>query len=170
MQTPPATTPERRENADVLYRRHHRELQKAVARVVRAPREVIEDACQTAWAIALRAQPDCQSAFGWLRAVAIHEAYRLLAIERHPAILDSLRPRTEDLLQLPDLQSLDDALQALEALRLLASLPERQRTDLALQIAGYSYKEIQARTPGRTWTNVNHSLAKARTRIARSRS
>jgi DNA-directed RNA polymerase specialized sigma24 family protein len=74
------------------------------------------------------------------------------------------------LLQLPDQRSLEDALEALDTLRLLAALPERQRTDLALKVAGYSYKEIQARTPGRTWTSVNHSLVKARARIGRSRS
>jgi DNA-directed RNA polymerase specialized sigma24 family protein len=64
-------------------------------------------------------------------------------------------------------ESLDDSVEALEALRQLAALPERQRTDLALKIAGYSYKEIQNRTPGRTMTNVNKSLAKARARIRR---
>src|SRR4051812_190610 len=64
---------------DELYRRHPHELQHAVARAVRAPSELIEDACQTAWAIMLSAQPPCHR-FGWLRAVAIHEAYRLLAI------------------------------------------------------------------------------------------
>ena len=45
-----------------------------------------------------------------------------------------------------------------EALRTLASLPERQRSDLTLKVAGYSYEEIRALTPGRTFTNVNKSL------------
>jgi DNA-directed RNA polymerase specialized sigma24 family protein len=159
------------DNVDELYRRHHHELQRSVAGVVRAPKQLIEDACQTAWMIMLRAEPHCHSVFGWLRAVAIHEAYRLMAIERQATTRAFLRPRTEDvLLQLPDQRSLEDALEALDTLRLLAALPERQRTDLALKVAGYSYKEIQARTPGRTWTSVNHSLVKARARIGRSRS
>ena len=42
--------PAPRGDEDRLYRQHHRELHRAVARVVRAPRELIEDACQTAWA------------------------------------------------------------------------------------------------------------------------
>ena len=71
----------RDETAD-LYRRHHRHLQRAVARVVNAPRELIEDACQTAWTIMLRSQPDRAAIFAWLRVVAIHEAYRLSAAER----------------------------------------------------------------------------------------
>ena len=48
---------------------------------------------------------------------------------------------------------------------LLASLPERRRIDLALKVAGYSYEEIRALTPGRTRTNVNKSLVKARAHI-----
>ena len=70
-----------RGDEDELYRRHHRDLERAVAHVVNAPRELIEDACQTAWAILLRNQPDRDAIFAWLRVVAIHEAYRLSAIE-----------------------------------------------------------------------------------------
>jgi len=154
---------------DELYRRHHHELQHAVARAVRAPRELIEDACQTAWAVMLRAQPPCHR-FGWLRTVAIHEAYRLLAIDRRQATLGAPRPTTTQWLPRAEPRSLDNAVEAREALRCLATLPERQRTDLAFQIAGYSYKEIQARTPRRTWTNVNKSLVKARARIRRCQS
>jgi DNA-directed RNA polymerase specialized sigma24 family protein len=160
------TTPGPRDTVDELYRRHHHELQQSVAGAVRAPRELIEDACQTAWAIMLRAQPPCHR-FGWLRAVAIHEAYRLLAIDRRQATLATTRPATAQRQPRADQRSLDDALEARDALRRLATLPERERTDLALQIAGYSYKEIQARTPRRTWTNVNKSLVRARARLRR---
>jgi DNA-directed RNA polymerase specialized sigma24 family protein len=68
-----------------------------------------------------------------------------------------------------DPRSLDVSLEALEALQLLATLPERQRRDLALKIAGHSYREIRGLTPGRTATNVNKSLVKARRRIRRAR-
>jgi DNA-directed RNA polymerase specialized sigma24 family protein len=68
-----------------------------------------------------------------------------------------------------DPRPLDDAIEALESLRALAALPERRRVDLALKVAGYSYEEIRARTSGRTHTNVNKSLAKARARIRRTR-
>jgi hypothetical protein len=154
-----------------LYRRHHRDLERAVARVVNAPRELIEDACQSAWAILLRSQPDRLAIFAWLRVVAIHEAYRLSAIDRREARLQSVRPRDRDWREVAvDPRSLDDAVEALEALRVLASLPERQRDDLALKLAGYTYDEIRARTPGRTMTNVSKSLVKARARIRRSRS
>src|SRR4051794_1430431 len=115
--------------------------------------------------IMLRTRPQCHCAFAWLRAV--HEAYHLTAIERQNATVASVAPRSEDLRHVADQRSLDDAVEALEALRHLAALPERQRNDLALKIAGYSYKQIQARTPGRTTTSVDKSLANARARIRR---
>ena len=164
--------PRPRGDENALYHAHHRELHRAVARSVRAPRELIEDACQTAWTILLRAQPDRYAIFGWLRVVAIHEAYRLSAIERRDARLERVWPDDCDgdwRDVIADPRSLDAALEALEALRTLASLPDRQREDFSLKVAGYSYEEIRILTGGRTFTNVNKSLVKARRRIRRTR-
>jgi DNA-directed RNA polymerase specialized sigma24 family protein len=136
---------------------------------VRAPRELIEDACQTAWAILLRSQPDRYAIFAWLRVVAIHEAYRLAEIDRRDARLERPWPNDADRRDaISDPRSLDDALEALEALRALAALPRRQREDLTMKIAGYSYDEIRILTGGRTYTNVNKSLVKARQRMRRA--
>src|SRR5687768_3928581 len=65
-----------------LYRRHHRQLLTAVARAVNAPPELIEDACQTAWAALLRCTVERATVFAWLRVVAIHEAWRECARTR----------------------------------------------------------------------------------------
>jgi DNA-directed RNA polymerase specialized sigma24 family protein len=166
----PTAVPVLRGDEDRLFRQHHRDLHRAVARVVRAPRELIEDACQTAWATLLRTQPDRYAIFAWLRVVAIHEAYRLAAIDRRAWHLERLNIDDHDWQELvADPRTLDDAVAALEALRTLASLPERQRSDLTLKVAGYSYEEIRALTPGRTFTNVNKSLVKARAKIRRAR-
>jgi RNA polymerase sigma factor (sigma-70 family) len=169
---PPTDTPrpEPRGDEDQLYLRHHRELHRAVARAVGAPCELIEDACQTAWATLLRRQPEREAIFSWLRVVAIHEAHRLSAIDRRDARLERLHPDDGDRQDvMADPRSLDNAVEALEALRALASLPERRRTDLALKLAGYSHEEIRAQTPGRTRTNVSKSLVKARAGIRRMR-
>jgi hypothetical protein len=91
MQPPTETTPPARGDEAELYRRHHGTLRRAVAHAVNAPQELIEGACQTAWAILLRTQPDRYAIFAWLRVVAIHEAYRLKAIERRETRLASLR-------------------------------------------------------------------------------
>src|SRR3954452_1843007 len=85
-----------RGDEDELYRLHHHDLHRAVAHAVNAPRELIEDACQTAWTILLRTQPDRHTIFAWLRVVAIHEAYRLSAIERRTTRLASLRADHRD--------------------------------------------------------------------------
>jgi DNA-directed RNA polymerase specialized sigma24 family protein len=155
---------------EALYIRHHDELLRVVASVVRAPHALIEDACQTAWMKLLRHQPDRRSIFGWLRTVAIHEAYRLSARSRRDARLELVQSGAFDWTdKIADVRSLDDAVEGLEALRVLASLPDRQRTDMALFVAGYSYAEIREMTPGRTATNVNKSLVKARARIRRAR-
>jgi Sigma-70 region 2 len=137
MQPPTDTAPrEPRGDVEKLYRRHHRELHHAVSRAVHAPNELIEDACQTAWVILLRQQPERAAVFAWLRVVAIHEAYRLSALDRRHTRLERLRSQDGDWREvIADPRSLDDAVEALEALRVLASLRERRRIDLALRSA-----------------------------------
>jgi DNA-directed RNA polymerase specialized sigma24 family protein len=100
-------------------------------------------------------QPERCAIFAWLRVVAIHEAYRLSAIDRREARLERLLrddERWQDVTA--DHGSLEDAVDALEAVRVRASLPQRQRSDLTLKVAGYSYDEIRTLTPGRTFTNA----------------
>jgi DNA-directed RNA polymerase specialized sigma24 family protein len=109
---------------------------------------------------------DRHAIFAWLRVVAVHEAYRLSTIERRETRLASRSADHRDggdLIANP--HTLDDAVEAREALRALAALPPRQRVDLTLKVAGYSYEEIRAITVGRTFTNVSKSLAKARARV-----
>jgi RNA polymerase sigma factor (sigma-70 family) len=154
----------RRGDEDELYRRHHRDLQRAVAHAVNAPRELIEDACQNAWAILLRAQPDRTSIFGWLYVVATREAFRLCERERRHVHLEAMFPAGSWDAVIADAFTIDDILEVHEALKVIASLPARQRADLTLLVAGFSYVEI-AELTGRTYTNVNKHLAKARARI-----
>jgi DNA-directed RNA polymerase specialized sigma24 family protein len=136
---------------------------------VNAPRELIEDACQNAWAILLRAQPDRPSVFGWLYVVAIREAFRLCERDRRHLLLDTVLPAGSWDAVIADACSIDDILEAREALELLAALPDRQRVDLTLLIAGFRYVEIAERTGGRTYTNVNKHIAKARARLRLAR-
>jgi RNA polymerase sigma factor (sigma-70 family) len=157
------TPPTPRGDEDELYRLHHRDLQRAVACRVRAPRELIEDACQMAWMTLLRTQPERHATFAWLRRVAINEAYRLSDIDRRDARLDHLAGDWHQLMTDP--HDLDDQLRAREALHALAALPERQRRDLTLHAAGHSYAEIAEMTAGRTYTNVAKTLRKAKARI-----
>jgi RNA polymerase sigma factor (sigma-70 family) len=159
------TTRTPRGDEDDLYRRHHRDLERDVARAVHATPEVIEDACQNAWAILISTQPERVSIFAWLRVVAVHEAYRLSTVERRDAHLEAIAKVASWDELTADPQAIDDAIEAREALRALADLPARQREDLTLFVAGYTNSEIGELTGGRTFTNVSKQLARARARI-----
>jgi DNA-directed RNA polymerase specialized sigma24 family protein len=158
-----------RGDEDELYRRHHRDLHRAVAHAVNAPRELIEDACQNAWTILLRSQPDRTSIFDWLYVVATREAFRLCERDRRHLHLETMLPVGSWDAVIADARSIDDILEAREALEILASLPDRQLADLTLLVAGFSYVEIAELTSGRTYTNVNKHLAKARARVRLAR-
>jgi RNA polymerase sigma-70 factor, ECF subfamily len=142
-----------------LYRRHHRTLERAVSRAVDAPRELIEDACQNAWTILLGGGPRNSSLFGWLYLVATREADRLRRAEHRYVRLEPV---------LVDRFHVDDLLDAREALATLARLPQRQREDLALAAAGFSYEEIGELT-GRTFNTVRKNVDKARVRVRQYR-
>jgi RNA polymerase sigma factor (sigma-70 family) len=147
-----------------LYLRYQRELVHVVARSVNASRELIEDACQTAWLILLRRQPDRDRVFGWLRTVAIHEAYRLSGVERRDARLDA--PVSSDTAvggheRVADPRAcLDRQLEARLALARVAVLGPRQRRLFALQIVGLSYAETSAIT-GDSVRTVDRQLRRA---------
>lgn len=152
-----------------LCARHHQALRRAVTSRVHISADLVEDACQQAWMILLRRQPDRgPTLFGWLVTVATREGYRLSATDRRDIRLD-VPARGEDddttlaqLLAAP--QRLDTTLEARRALRALAALPERQRRYALLKTAGLSYREI-AEAQDVTYTNVNKHLAKASRRL-----
>lgn len=157
-----------------LYERHHAALRRAVARAVNASPELVEDACQAAWTILLRSQPDRgPTLFAWLRTVAVHEAYRLLRRQGATVSLDALNDSaggddgTTALDWLPALaeDELDRRLEARRALRALAALPDRQRQFVVWRAAGHSYGEIRELAGGATYTNVNKHLARGRRRL-----
>lgn len=123
--------------------------------------------------ILLRRRPDRASVVSWLITVAIREAWRRSARERRDAHLEDLAAGDAasadgwtGVIAAP--VSVDDAVEARRALEVLAALPERQRHDLALFVAGFRYAEIARLGEWRRSTNnVNKRLSKARSRIRR---
>jgi DNA-directed RNA polymerase specialized sigma24 family protein len=116
----------------------------------------------------LRRQPDRDRVFGWLRAVAIHEAYRLSGVERRDARLDApVSPgaalcgseRVED-----PRACLGRQLEARLALARVGELQPRQRRLFALQIVGLSYAEMSAVTADSVRT-VDRQLRRAHARV-----
>ena len=145
-----------------LFRRHHRDLLRLVARDVNAGPQVIEDACAFAWLEFLARQPQRTNPVGWLRVVARREAIRLARHDRRAAALE---PHRADACPGP---ATGHATQAKEALRAVAALPDRRRAVLTLQIAGHSYREIgqELRMTPRT---VERQLVRARAAVRRER-
>jgi RNA polymerase sigma factor (sigma-70 family) len=154
--TPPQQGDEAQLYRDLSYR-----LLRAVRASVHAPDPVIEDACSHAWVQLLRCQPDRETVYAWLKQVAIHEAWDLARRERRHLRTDFL---AEDDELRHDPVDTDLRVDAREALRALADLPERQRTYLAMLIAGHSYTEIASAT-GVTFRTVNRHLARARSTL-----
>jgi hypothetical protein len=76
--------------------------------------------------------------FGWLRVVATREAFRLSNRECRHVRLEAMRPDGSWEAVVGDEFSLNDIVGARDALKILATLPHRQRADLALQVAGFS--------------------------------
>lgn len=150
-----------RGDEESLYREHHRRLVLAVRRRVNLPIDLIEDACQSAWTILLRRQPDRgPTLFAWLRTVAVHEAYALSRARQCDVAADD-----EQLARLALQDPLPDQLEARRALRALASLPARQRRYATLKALGFSYEEIRQVAGGVTYTNVNRHLTRARANL-----
>jgi RNA polymerase sigma factor (sigma-70 family) len=148
-----------------LYARHHRRLEAAVRLAVNASPALVEDACQAAWLILLRRQPDRgPRLFRWLRTVAVHEAYALSARERRDLHLEDLDGGDagegwQAVIRGPD--DFEARLEARRALRAVARLPDRQRRYVVLHVAGHRYGDI-AELDGATHTAVNRHLTRGR--------
>ena len=155
LETAPTTAAQLRGDEAELYRRNHWTLVRVVARLISAPDELFEDACQAAWVILLHRQPERSAIFAWLRVVAVHEAYRLWRAEQGVGYLEDLDAVDGWEAVIPAPMTIDDLVEVHQTLELLAELPERQRDDLALLVAGFSYRESAELTGGRTFTNVS---------------
>lgn len=153
-----------------LFRNHNDVLVRITTRAAGGSRATAEEACQFAWLALMRSQPDRDRAFAWLIVVARHEAWRLMRGSRREIPSDGRKNTEEgDVAQslgerIVDPVSLELRLEARDALRAVACLPDRQRRPLALKLAGYSYQEICAVT-GRSYTNVNKHLTRARANL-----
>lgn len=152
---------------EALYRAHHKRLLRLIARDVPARPQVIEDACGFAWAELLARQPERTSIVGWLRIVARREAIRLAQCDRLTVLMSAIDPdgltdhgRSTTCRR----ATVSDHAEALDALALLASLPERKRTFLTAKIAGYSYDEIASELDV-SWLTVNRQLVRARAAV-----
>jgi RNA polymerase sigma factor (sigma-70 family) len=158
-----------------LFTEHNDHLLRVVRANVVATDALIEDACAMAWEVFMRKQPDRgPKLFGWLRTVAIREAWRLSSIQRRqPALEELVHPKAQARGEtweaiVPGQADTERYVDAKVALRILADLPEKQRRYLVMIVAGWRYDEIMRET-GATYTNVNKHLTRARANVRRAR-
>ena len=157
---------------DRLYRRHHGDLERAVAAAVRAPRELIEDACQNAWTIMLRSRPRRATWFAWLKVVAIRQAWEQCARLRNEKPAGAfISPHASevgpgeypdppaDAVDVPD--QVAERIQHATRLADLATIKPKDRRSLYLRGLGYRYSEIMEIT-GASYTAVNRRITEGR--------
>jgi DNA-directed RNA polymerase specialized sigma24 family protein len=156
----------------LLFREHRRDLERAVAAAVRAPSDVVEDACQNAWTIMLRSQPRRATWFAWLRVVAIHQAWEQCARVRNerpggpftsPYVNEiGAYEYPEPPADAPDVpDQVADRIQHAQRLTDLAAIKPQDRRTLYLKGLGYRYREIMELT-GASYTAVNRRITEGR--------
>jgi len=172
--TTSAGSVERCRRIDTFYRRHAVTVERAVARRVRAPQAVIEDACHTAWA-RLCEHPDVEveapGAVRWLVTTAIREVWRHVSRQREVGVGGWL-PETDTEQELPEPAGpAPDPLAVVVArehhrdLReRLRRLTARERQYLAMQGLGFSYAEIAAIT-GASIRTVERQILRGRRKL-----
>jgi len=160
-----------------FYRGHANWLIRAVTRRAEAPEATIEDACQAAWTILLR-RPDLpldERARSWLIVVATHEAWRRASLDReipagifHPDEKWELPGRDSEAEPVAQARDVDARVIALDEHRErvadLLALKPRERRELYLQAAGYSYRDI-ARMTASSYTAVNRRINEGRAHL-----
>jgi DNA-directed RNA polymerase specialized sigma24 family protein len=157
--TPGGTSGRPRGDEADLYRRHHRRLLQAVSHAVNAPPDVIEDACQTAWAALLRCTVERATVFAWLRIVAIHEAWKHAARTRTETPAGAFLTACAGELELgehpepaADTRDVSDQVAArihhAQRLADLATIKPHELQALYLKGLGYRYREIMRLSRG----------------------
>jgi RNA polymerase sigma factor (sigma-70 family) len=143
-----------------LYRTLAPRLERIVRGQVRAPSEVVEDACHHAWTSFINHSESVgrDTALAWLVKTATRQAWKLNTRERREASLEAV---AEPLSQLP---GPDERVELRERLAELGGLPERQRRLVWLRAAGLSHVEMSAYT-GDTVRTVQRQLLRATDRM-----
>jgi DNA-directed RNA polymerase specialized sigma24 family protein len=144
-----------------LFRSFHRQLVRNVRQLVNTSPDIVDDACNFAWAEFVRYQPDRERGWkSWLTVTAQREAWRLHAKE---AAHDRWDPSEGvEPVDQRDVLGLRTDLRA--ALDLLAAVPRRRREVKALHVTGYTYVEIGKRL-GLGHTRVNALIVEANAAI-----
>jgi DNA-directed RNA polymerase specialized sigma24 family protein len=158
-----AVTPRRADSAPApledprAFAEQRARLLRSVGRDTGAPPSVVEDGVSHAFEQMCRHPTRPETLTSWLRVVARHEVWRLMGRLRREPLADGTALGEE----VPDPHSVELAIEARQALGILAALGANRRETLTLGAAGHSYAEIQ-RIRGVTYTNVNRHMSEGR--------
>jgi DNA-directed RNA polymerase specialized sigma24 family protein len=172
-------SPERRDQVGAFFAAHADHVRRAVRRrVERVGDEIIEDACQIAWATLLRRSDITldRSGLGWLTTVAVHEAWRQGSTAEATlagTFIGTLGVHDEGELPEPaDTEHLGtedkvlDRLEHIERFHAMHALKPAQREALYLKGLGYSYQEIMRLTSA-SYTAVNRRITEGHAALRR---
>lgn len=150
----------RSDDLEALYPRLSQDLVRIVVSNVSLSDEVLEEACQTAWAqlAARRAEVTPGRELGWLATTAMRAALRLLRASRCEVSLDDPECRA---LVAPGPEC---SVEVCARLAAVSELPTRQRRMVLMHGFGYGYEEI-ARHTGDSRRTVERQLLRAKSRL-----
>jgi RNA polymerase sigma factor (sigma-70 family) len=143
-----------------LYAIHARRLRRMVRSAVRAPDEIIEDACQIAWSrLLVRSEAvRPEATLSWLVTTASREAIKLVRRVDRDVSLEAL---LEDDVEPAQSGGTDELVDLRHRLGSVHALPVRQQRLVWLAGFGFSYREMaeQTRSSRRT---VERQLLRAK--------
>jgi RNA polymerase sigma factor (sigma-70 family) len=149
-----------------LYEALAVDLERIVRAEVRAPREVIEDACHHAWAQLINhsERVERDKALTWLARTAIRHAWKLNRREQRELSLEATANTRVVLPIVSQSPGPPEHVEARERLATVDELPERQRRLIWLRAVGLSYVEMAAFT-GDSQRTVERQLLRATSRM-----
>ncbi len=140
------------------------QLERIVRSGVRAPRPLIEDACQVAWSRLwhYRDSVSREHVLPWLVTTALHEAHALLRRESRCLSLDRAIEEAGD--GALSAGTLPDPCEVRMRLELIRSLSARQQQLVWLHGLGFDYEEI-ATVTGSTRRSVERQLLRGKRKL-----
>ena len=151
-----------------LYASLAARLERIVGTDVRAPRQLIEDACQMAWGRLWdhRDRVRRETVLPWLVTTAIREAVRLVRGEARCLSLERALEESGERAVPAHSPAAAEICEERARLELIGSLSERQQQLVWLHGLGFSYEEIAAST-GSTKRTVERQLLRGKRKLRR---
>jgi RNA polymerase sigma factor (sigma-70 family) len=149
-----------------LHGAFNRELTRVVRATTRAPRPVIEDACQVAWTglICPGQRVEQGSARAWLIRTAVREALRLMRLEDREPSLERTSEERAHRLSSAGAPEPEEVVWRREQVHSLSLLSVRQQRLVWLRALGFSYGEMASYESASTRT-VRRQLERAQQQL-----